>query len=216
MNKIHLLGTSIDTIAILFDLAIELKGAHLFLIYPNNENNSVPDTPIQNINYKTMEFGDIPDNDQKVFFSTAGPKNQANIFKSFLENHNITKNRYDQYIHPTAYIASSSRIDKGVLIEPMSVISSQTNIGFGVYIKRGSLIDHHNKIGDYTDINPGVTISSNVTIGEKCTIGSGTVIKDNITIGDNTIIGIGSIVTKDIPANSIAFGNPCKVVREKK
>lgn len=216
MNKIHLLGSSIDTIAILFDLAVELKGADLFLIYPNSENNSVPDTPIQNINYKIMALGDFPDNDKNVFFSTAGPKNRANIFKSFLEKHNITQNRYDQYIHNTAYIASSSKIEKGVMIEPMSVISSQTNIGFGVYIKRGSLVGHHNKIGNFTDINPGVTISSNVTIGEKCTIGSGAVIKDNITIGDNTIIGIGSIVTKDIPANSIAFGNPCKVVRENK
>ncbi len=35
-----------------------------------------------------------------------------------------------------------------------------------------------------------------------------------VTIGDNTIIGTGSIVTKDIPANVIAVGNPCKVIRE--
>ena len=35
-----------------------------------------------------------------------------------------------------------------------------------------------------------------------------------VTIGDNTIIGTGSIVTKDIPANVIAVGNPCKVLRQ--
>ena len=35
-----------------------------------------------------------------------------------------------------------------------------------------------------------------------------------VTIGENTIIGMNSIVTKDIPANCIAAGNPCKVIKE--
>lgn len=51
-------------------------------------------------------------------------------------------------------------------------------------------------------------------IHNNCWIGSGAVIIPGITIGENTIIGAGSIVTKDIPANSIAVGNPCKVIRE--
>jgi len=40
------------------------------------------------------------------------------------------------------------------------------------------------------------------------------VINPDITIGDNTVIASGSVVTKDIPANVIAMGNPCKVYRE--
>lgn len=35
-----------------------------------------------------------------------------------------------------------------------------------------------------------------------------------ITIGDNTVIGTGSVVTKDIPANVVAVGNPCRIMRE--
>lgn len=35
-----------------------------------------------------------------------------------------------------------------------------------------------------------------------------------VTIGDNTVIGAGSVVTKDIPANVVAVGNPCRVMRE--
>lgn len=35
-----------------------------------------------------------------------------------------------------------------------------------------------------------------------------------VTIGDNTVVGAGSIVTKDLPANVLAVGNPCRVVRE--
>lgn len=52
-----------------------------------------------------------------------------------------------------------------------------------------------------------ITIGNNVWIGAQCCILPG------VTIGDNCVIGAGSVVTKDIPANSLAYGNPCQVVR---
>lgn len=53
-----------------------------------------------------------------------------------------------------------------------------------------------------------------ITIGDNVWIGGGVNICPGVTIGDNTIIGAGAVVTKDIPANVIAGGNPCKVIRE--
>ncbi|WP_349361941.1 DapH/DapD/GlmU-related protein [Paenibacillus sp. RC343] len=53
-----------------------------------------------------------------------------------------------------------------------------------------------------------------VTIGNNVWIGGGAIINMGVSIGDNTIIGSGSVVTKDIPANVIAVGNPCRVLRE--
>jgi maltose O-acetyltransferase len=52
-----------------------------------------------------------------------------------------------------------------------------------------------------------------ITIGNNVWIGGNVVINPGITIGDNTVIGAGSVVTKDIPANVIAVGNPCRVLR---
>lgn len=53
-----------------------------------------------------------------------------------------------------------------------------------------------------------------VHIGKNCWIGAGALIMPGVTIGDNTVIGAGSVVTKDIPANVVAVGNPCRVMRE--
>lgn len=53
-----------------------------------------------------------------------------------------------------------------------------------------------------------------VTIGDRVWIGGHTVILGNVTIGDDTVIGAGSVVTKDIPDGVVAFGNPCRVIRE--
>ena len=42
---------------------------------------------------------------------------------------------------------------------------------------------------------------------------AGALLMPGITVGDNTVIGAGSVVTKDIPANVVAVGNPCRVMR---
>lgn len=92
--------------------------------------------------------------------------------------------------------------------------------------------DTHIYVGDYTLIGPNVTIATaghpinpelrekayqfnrSIRIGRNCWIGAGAIILPGVTIGDNTVIGAGSVVTKDIPANVVAVGNPCKVLRE--
>lgn len=53
-----------------------------------------------------------------------------------------------------------------------------------------------------------------VTIGNDCWIASNVVICAGVTIGDNCIIGAGSVVTRDIPPDSLAAGNPCRVIRK--
>lgn len=53
-----------------------------------------------------------------------------------------------------------------------------------------------------------------IHIGRNCWLGSGVCVMPGVTIGDNTVIGAGSVVTKDIPANVVAYGIPCKVIRE--
>lgn len=87
-------------------------------------------------------------------------------------------------------------------------------------------------IGDYVMIGPNVTIATAghpiepqlrekaiqynvpVHIGNNVWIGAGAIILPGVTIGDNTVIGAGAVVTKNIPANVVAVGNPCRVLRE--
>ena len=92
--------------------------------------------------------------------------------------------------------------------------------------------DTHIYVGDNTMFGPNVTIATAghpidpelrrqglqynlpVHIGKNCWIGAGVMIMPGVTIGDNTVIGAGSVVTRDIPANVVAVGNPCRVLRE--
>ena len=62
--------------------------------------------------------------------------------------------------------------------------------------------------------NVGIEYAYPIAIGNNVWIGGGTIVNPGITIGDNVVIGSGSVVTKDIPANVIAVGNPCKALRK--
>ena len=92
--------------------------------------------------------------------------------------------------------------------------------------------DTHIYVGDYTMFGPNVIVATAghpilpelrekqyqfnmpIHIGKRCWIGAGAVILPGVTIGDDTVIGAGSVVTKYSPANVLAVGNPCRVMRE--
>jgi acetyltransferase-like isoleucine patch superfamily enzyme len=62
--------------------------------------------------------------------------------------------------------------------------------------------------------NSGYEYGIDITIGDNVWIGGSVTILPGVTIGDNAVIGAGSVVTKDIPADVIAAGNPCRVIRK--
>lgn len=108
------------------------------------------------------------------------------------------------------------------------------HFGKGVYANFNLTLvdDTHIYVGDYTMLGPNVVLATAghpilpelrpmayqynmpIHIGKNCWLGAGVIVLPGVTIGDNTVIGAGSIVTKDIPANVIAVGNPCRVLRE--
>ena len=62
--------------------------------------------------------------------------------------------------------------------------------------------------------NKGLEYAHPITVGNNVWIGADVTILPGVTIGKGSVIGAKSLVTKDIPANVIAAGNPCKVIRE--
>lgn len=92
--------------------------------------------------------------------------------------------------------------------------------------------DTHIYVGDNTMFGPNVVLATAghpilpelrgkgyqynapVRIGKNCWLGAGVIVLPGITIGDNVVIGAGSVVTKDIPSDTVAVGNPCRILRK--
>lgn len=62
--------------------------------------------------------------------------------------------------------------------------------------------------------NKGLEYAKPIEVGDNVWIGGNVVVLPGVKIGDNCVIGAGSVVTKDVPENSVAVGNPCKVIRK--
>ena len=130
-----------------------------------------------------------------------------------------------------------AEIGEGTYIEPPLHANwggKHTHLGKFVYANFNLTLvdDSHIYIGDYSMLGPNVVIATaghpinpelrqrvtqynaDVHIGKNVWLGAGVIVMPGVTIGDNSVIGAGSIVTKDIPSNGVAFGNPCRVVRE--
>ena len=67
---------------------------------------------------------------------------------------------------------------------------------------------------DYERRNRGLEYAYPITVGDNVWIGAGVHVMPGVTIGNNVVIGGGGGVVKDIPDNSVAVGNPCRVIRE--
>ena len=130
-----------------------------------------------------------------------------------------------------------AEIGEGCYIEPPLYTNwggRHVHFGSNVYANfHLTLVDDtHIYVGDNTMFGPNVTVctaghpilpalreqgyqyNAPVRIGRSCWIGAGAVILPGVTIGDNTVVGAGSVVTCDLPANVVAVGNPCRVLRE--
>lgn len=125
---------------------------------------------------------------------------------------------------------------KGCYIEPPFYANwGGHHVHFGNYVYANfgltCVDDTHIYVGDCVMFGPRVTLATAnhpilpelrekayqynkpIHIGRNCWLGSGVVVVPGVTIGENTVIGAGSVVTKDIPANVVAVGNPCHVLR---
>lgn len=91
--------------------------------------------------------------------------------------------------------------------------SGKITIGDNVFIAPNVCIITEEHAMDAEQRAAGLEYTYAVNIGDNVWICAGAMVLPGVTIGSNSVIGAGSVVTKDIPPNSLAVGNPCKVIR---
>lgn len=137
------------------------------------------------------------------------PKLRYKLFQKFSKLGGIATSSISLFSHLGSFDVI---IGEGTVILSNAIFSNSTTMGLGGLVYYNVIVTHDCLIGDFVELSPGATILGRCKIGDFTHIGSNATILPNLTIGQNVVIGAGSVVTKNIPDNSIAYGNPARII----
>ena len=157
-----------------------------------------------------FQFIDSLDGCHDCVFALSRPAGKRFMVDTF----GLTPDRFINLFHPRSNISGYARLGKGLRIDAGASIGPAVSVGDFVHVKDQAYIGHHSHIGSYTTINPTASVASGVHVGSGVIIGLGARLLNDVSIGDGTMIGAGSVVTKDLPAGVVAYGTPCRVIRD--
>ncbi len=142
------------------------------------------------------------------FISIGLNKKRQEIAKYILKNNGSIINA----INSRSSISKSARIGLGNFIGENAIINSFSTIENYTIINTSSVVEHECIIENGAQLGPGSVICGNVRVKKGAFIGANSTVKQNLIIGANSIIGAGSVITKNVPDNSILYGNPAKLL----
>lgn len=116
-------------------------------------------------------------------------------------------------IHKSACVSPSVTIGRGAVVLSQANIGAFCSVGVGAIVNSSSNLEHESSLNDFSSLGPGATTGGNTHIGELTEIGIGVSVLPGVTIGPKSVVGASSMVNRDIPAGSLAYGNPCRVVK---
>ncbi|GGJ11273.1 pilus assembly protein [Alicyclobacillus cellulosilyticus] len=115
-------------------------------------------------------------------------------------------------IHPSAVVASSVEIGRGVQVMAGAVVQPGARIGDNAIVNTRASVDHDCDVGPHAHIAPGVTLCGGVRVGLGSHIGAGATVIQNVCIGQWCLVGAGALVLRDVPDGRKVYGVPAKEV----
>jgi sugar O-acyltransferase (sialic acid O-acetyltransferase NeuD family) len=116
-------------------------------------------------------------------------------------------------VHPNACIANGAVVGEGTVVMAGAVVNPDTRIGAHCIVNTKASIDHDGEMNDFSSIAPGATLGGSVRVGAFAAISLGASVIHGRSIGEHVVVGAGAVVIDDIPARSVAYGVPARVVR---
>ena len=117
-------------------------------------------------------------------------------------------------IHPSAQLASSVTIGRGVVISAGALVCAHCQIGDYAILNTGCIVDHESMIGTAAHVCPGVRLAGHVTVESGAFIGIGATVIQNVRIGFEAVVGAGAVVVQDVDPMTTVVGIPARAIKD--
>lgn len=215
-EKILLVGAGQHARVVLYNIQEQNKYDVIGILDKNldkaKEEKFFEGLPILDIDYSSVDLKELKEKIgiDKFFISFGNMKYRKKVWELFKNSGWNSVN----IIHPNAIVSKNAKLGEGILIECGCLVTPNPIIGDNVVVNTGSQVNHDNIIENHVYIASGVVLSGGVKIGENTLLDDGVIVTLGTEVGKNSLIGAGAVVTKSIKDNVVAYGNPCKIIRE--
>lgn len=149
---------------------------------------------------------------EEIYFQVAigSRKGETRVeISEFLESEGLTP---CNLIHPSAQIAPSVKLGKGVVVMAGAVLDSAVEIGDYSIIAIQAVVSHGGKLGNGVMLCGANILAGCCDIGDYVTLYVGTHLAAHVKVGTNAVVGIGSVVVSDVKPGTVVFGCPARII----
>ena len=146
----------------------------------------------------------------EVIIAVVEPTDREDLF---IRIHNAGYS-FTNLIHPESHVSSSAQLGTGIMIQKSVFIGCDVVIGNNVHIEPGVFIGHDSIVEDHCVFASKAALGGKTSVGQLAFIGLGASVRDRVSIGKRAIIGMGTVVIEEVPENSVAIGNPARIMKQ--
>lgn len=126
-----------------------------------------------------------------------------------------TPARFPSVIHPSASVSSLASVGHGAVVLQNATVGAGADIGSFCIVNSSSSVDHDCVLEPFSSVAPGAILGGGVRIGPRSAVSMGAVVQHGISVGPDAVVGASSFVNRDVPAESVVYGTPARLIRHR-